>query len=185
MSRTNPLTLVLAVIAGGVVMWAVEAWLTSSGSATFVPSIAFGATLVLLAVVVIVLAWPVRRYTRAVVESQRAQARAEVASDAAAQAVAEDAARAASARRVNPFRAVYALALAKACSLAGSLFAGGCGAAAIWLLTRTVVGAGVAPSLFSLGAAVVLVAAGLIAESWCALPPANGERGDRVEAAAL
>lgn len=179
MTRTNPWTLVLAVIAGGVVAWAVEAWLTSSGSATFVPSIAFGVTLVLLAVVVIALAWPVRRYTRALQDAIRAHERAESTGDAAARSVAEEASRTASSVRVNPFRAVYALALAKACSLAGSIFVGGAGAIVLWMLTRTVVGEGVPAAVFSGASALLLVAAGLIAESWCALPPADGDARTR------
>lgn len=172
MTPTNPLTLVLAVIAGGVVGWAFELWLVSTGSAAFIPSPLLGITLAVIGLAVLAVAWPVRGYTSRLREAVR---RRQQASDAVAGTAAEHAAAAAekqaTAHRVNPFRAVFALALAKAASLVGALFLGFTGGTLLWLISRTVVNSGALLTLFSSGGALVLLVAGLIAESWCRLPP--------------
>ena len=183
MTRSNPLTLLLAAVAAGVVAWAFEGWLVSSGAAAFSPSPAFGITLLVIAIVVLAFAWPVRRYTAGLRAARDARMRAErTLVGSPERAAAEAAARDASQRRVDPFRAVQALALAKASSLAGAIFAGAALGVLVFLLTRTVIGDGVAATVFSGVAALVLVAAGLIAESWCALPPDGGESAARGEA---
>ncbi|SJM59684.1 DUF3180 family protein [Gulosibacter sp. 10] len=170
MTRTNPWLLVLFALAGGAVTWAIETWLTAAGARLFVPAPPFGITLLVMAVVVLVVAWPVRRYTQAL--RRALDARAEPGGEDAAKS--EAAAREAARLRVDPFWATFAVALAKAGSMAGSLFAG-CGAAVIaWLATRTVVGGGVAEPVFAAVASAALVVAGLVAESWCALPPDDG-----------
>lgn len=176
MTATNPLTLVLAVIAGGVLGWAFELWLVGTGSAAFIPSPLLGITLALIGVVVLVVAWPVRGYTSRLREAARrrqhaSDAVAGTASQTAAEHAAEAAEKQATAHRVNPFRAVFALALAKAASLVGALFVGFTGGALLWLMSRTVVNAGALLTLYSIGGALVLLVAGLIAESWCRLPP--------------
>ncbi|MGO1544806.1 MAG: DUF3180 domain-containing protein [Gulosibacter sp.] len=176
MTRTNPWLLLLLVLAGGAVGWAAETWLTSNGSGTLLPSMPFSITLLGLAVVVLAIAWPVRRYTVAVRKANEALDRSHRHGNGAAETQdAQAAAREVSRLRVDPFRATFAVALAKASSLAGSLFMGGSAAALTWLLTRTVVGSGVAESVFATIAAAVLVIAGIIAESWCVLPPEDGE----------
>lgn len=165
-SRTNPFVLVLAAIAAGVVMWAVEIWLTSSGAAAFVPSVMLGVTLLALAVAALALGWPVRAYTAAL---RRV---------AAARADGEDAvklARDAASKRVPADRATFALAFAKAVSLAGSIFAGCCAGIALFLGTRTVMSGRLSESIISLISAVILVVAGLVVESWCVLPPAGSD----------
>lgn len=185
MSRTNPLLLVLMALAGGVAAWALEVQLVSGSAAAFAPSPVFGITLVLIAIAVLAVAWPVRRYTASLHAGRKARMRADRAESGAAEREAAEAAeREAAERRVNPFRAVYALALAKASSLAGSIFAGAALGAAAFLVTRTVIGDGLAAALFAAAAALVLVAAGLVAESWCALPPDEGESGREPSAAA-
>lgn len=175
MTRTNPWLLVLLGIAGGVVTWAAEVWLTSTGGGSLLPSIAFAITLVAIAVVVLAFAWPVRRYTSAL---RKADADRDAARRQGKDAVgrdAEAAARDVAKYRVDPFRATFAVALAKSASLAGSVFFGGAVAVLAWLTSRTVIGAGVAETVTALVAAGLLVIAGLIAESWCSLPPENGE----------
>lgn len=168
-SRTNPLILLLVALASGVVVWAVETWLTVSGAPVFVPSVLLGATLLVLAVVAIVLGLPVRRYTRALARVHEA---ARAGEDTVALV------RDASAKRVPGERATFALAYAKAVSLAGSMFAGGCGAVALFLGTRTVTGDRMGESIVSLIAAVLLVVAGLLVESWCVLPPHDPGEGE-------
>lgn len=163
MTRTNPWLLVLWFLAAGVVTWAVQSWVTSGNRATVLPSIAFGVTLALIGAVALALAWPVRRYTAAI---RRAQADHAGDDDPAWREVAR--------RRVDPARATLALALAKASSLGGSIFSGGCAATVLWIVSRTVIGAGLPLAVFSLVCAVVLLVAGLVAESWCALPPDTG-----------
>lgn len=174
MSRTNPWLLVLLALAGGVVTWAFEVWLTATGSGSLVPSIAFAVTLAVMAVVVLAVAWPVRRYTAALRRLDAASDAASRGRDAAGGDT-EAAAREVARLRVDPFRATFAVALAKAVSLAGSVFLGGSAAVLLWLASRTVVGDGVAESVVALVASVLLVVAGLVAESWCSLPPDRGE----------
>lgn len=176
MTPTNPLTLVLAVIAGAVVGWAFELWLVGTGSAAFIPSPLLGITLALIGVVVLAVAWPVRGYTSRLREAVRhrqhaSDAVAGTASHTAAEHAAEAAEKQATAHRVNPFRAVFALAFAKAASLVGALFVGFTGGALLWLISRTVVNSGALVTLFSAAGALVLLIAGLVAESWCRLPP--------------
>ncbi|MEF3322709.1 DUF3180 domain-containing protein [Gulosibacter sp. GYB002] len=176
MTPTNPLTLVLAVIAGGVVGWAFELWLVSTGSAAFIPSPLLGITLAVIGLAVLAVAWPVRGYTSRLREAvrrrqQASDAVAGTAGHTAAEHAAAAAEKQATAHRVNPFRAVFALALAKAASLVGALFLGFTGGTLLWLISRTVVNSGALLTLFSSGGALVLLVAGLIAESWCRLPP--------------
>ncbi|MDJ1370971.1 DUF3180 domain-containing protein [Gulosibacter molinativorax] len=174
MTRTNPWLLVLLAVAGGAITWAIEAWLTSSGSGSLVPSIAFAITLVVMAAVVLAIAWPVRRYTAALRRADAARDKAKRVKDASTQD-AESAAREVAKYRVDPFRATFAVALAKAASLAGSVFVGGSAAVVAWLTSRTVIGDGVVEAVIALIASALLVVAGLIAESWCSLPPENGD----------
>jgi hypothetical protein len=173
MTRTSPWRLVLLFVAAAVVMWALQSWITAGGSATLVPSIPFGVTLVVIGAVALALAWPVRRYTQALREANEAHRR-----DAGRRedTRAEDSAhwREVARRRVDSQRATFALALAKASSLGGSIFAGACAATVLWLASRTVVGAGMPIAVFSLVCAALLLIAGVIAESWCALPPDDG-----------
>lgn len=164
MSRTNPWMLVLFALAAGVVTWALQVWVTSGGAHTLIPAIAFGCALIFTAVVALVLAWPVYRYNSAI----RAAIKADDASHSDQQSPQW---REVSRRRVDSSRATLALALAKASSMAGSIFVGVTGATVVWLLSRVVVGSSYPTALFSLISAAVLLIAGLVAESWCALPP--------------
>lgn len=64
MTRTRPLTLVVATVLGVAVGFLLDQVLTAAGRATFVPAVTMPILLVLLAIVVIVLAVPVRRASR-------------------------------------------------------------------------------------------------------------------------
>lgn len=171
--RTNPLLLALYAVACGVVMWAVETWVTAARGAAFVPSIALGATLVALAIAAFVLGWPIRRYTASLRKLHDA---------AQAHEDTNELRRTAASNRIAPERATFVLAFAKAIALAGSMFLGGCAGVTVYLATRTVASGRVGESLVSTIAAVVLLVAGLIVESWCMLPP-DGPESDAEESA--
>jgi len=141
MRRTSPTTLVAAVVIGLAVGFVIDQVLTGSGRPTFTPSIMLPILFVLLGVVLIVLALPIRRATRGM------------------------------APPVDPFRAVRVAMLAKASSIVGAFVGGVGGGLLVFLLTRPV-----PPSVGSSGAvtatiagAVVLIAAGVIAEQLCTI----------------
>lgn len=64
MKRTSPVVLILLVLLGAAVGYGLDHLLTISGQPTFVPSGFLPVVLIILAVVVVVLAWPVRRSMR-------------------------------------------------------------------------------------------------------------------------
>jgi hypothetical protein len=109
-----------------------------------IPPFTLPITLVAAAAIVIALALPIRRAIRGTARS-----------------------------RIDPFRAMRVVVLAKASGLVGSLIAGFGAGVVAFLLTRPVVAdvgslwPGVAAALSGL----VLAAAGLVAERLCTLPP--------------
>lgn len=75
-------------------------------------------------------------------------------------------------KRVDPVFAIRVLAFAKASSLAGSVIGGAAVSVVVFVLTRPVIAEALLPlSIAGLVGAAVLLVAGLIAESWCVLPP--------------
>ncbi|WP_308797218.1 DUF3180 domain-containing protein [Agromyces silvae] len=144
MKRTHPSSLVACAVGGVVLGYLGDLLVVSTGGAALVPPLSLPITLVGVAVIVLVLAWPVRRAVSG--HSQR---------------------------RIDPFRAMRIAVLAKASSLAGGLVLGlGLGITA-FLLTRAVVPGAATVWLAvatAIGAALLLVA-GLIAEWFCTLPP--------------
>lgn len=166
MKRSSAWQLVLLAAAAGVVAWAAELVMTGGGRSSFVPLPAFGITLVVLAIVALALAWPVRAYTSRLRRAERDDGKDATHRSALL--------RAASARRPEPRMATLALAFGKASSLAGALFSGAGAAVVLWLLTRSIVAGQVGEAVFALVTSVVLLIAGLLAESWCSLPPEQG-----------
>jgi hypothetical protein len=150
MTRTRPATLVLLAVAGGAVGWLLEMVLVAMGSRAVVPPLTLAVTLVALAAVALALAWPVRQSVRGTVR-----------------------------RRVDPFQATRVVVLAKASSLCGALLAGLGGGVLAFLATRPVVAS--AESLWLAAASamgsLVLLAAGLVAELWCTIPPDDPKNG--------
>ena len=143
-SRTSPLHLVLFAAVGATVGWLLEVILTASGRAIVIPSISLAISLFVIAAVVVVLAVPIYRYSRGLRRD-----------------------------RVNPFYALRVVVLAKASSSSGALLGGAAAAVAVYLLSRTVspgVGS-VTAGFVVLGAAIVLLIAGLVAEHLCTIPP--------------
>ena len=142
MKRTGAGVLLVAAAIGVAVGFAVDQALTASGRPTFTPVVSLPILLVLLGILVIGLAIPIRRATHGK-----------------------------SASPVNPFRAVRIAMLAKASSIVGAALGGLGGGLWIFLATRPVppslgsLGTVIATTVCG----AVLVAAGLVAEHLCTI----------------
>ena len=148
MKRTHASTLVAFVLAGLVVGYLADLATVSSGSKAIVPPISLAITLTGVAVVVVVLAWPIRRAVKGKAT-----------------------------KHLDPFRAMRTAVLAKACSLSGGLLFGFGLGITLFLLTRSVVPAADTVWLAfatAIGAGL-LMAGGLLAEAFCTLPPDDPE----------
>ena len=143
MRRTGAGVLIVAAAIGVAAGVAIDQALTSAGRPTFTPVVSLPILLVLLGIVVVLLAVPIRRATHGK----------------------------STAPRVNPFRAVRIAMLAKASSIVGAVIGGLGGGLWIFLATRPVtpsVGSlGTVIATTVCGA--VLVAAGLVAEHLCTI----------------
>lgn len=148
MRHTRPVTVVLYGVVGIVVGFVLEVALAAAGQPVMIPPYTLAITLVAAAVIVVVLAVPIRRAIRGT-----------------------------SATRINPFRAMRVVVLARASSLVGALIAGFSGGVLAFLLTRPVVAdvGSLWPGIVAVLAGVVLLAAGLVAERLCTLPPDDPE----------
>ncbi|KQX08536.1 MULTISPECIES: DUF3180 family protein [unclassified Leifsonia] len=155
MTRTHPTTLTALALVGLVVGYLLELGTAATGRAVFVPPLSLPLALLAIAAVVIAFAVPIRR---AVTGKSK--------------------------ERINPFRAMRVAALAKASSLSGALLLGGSLGVLVYLLTRTAIpGLGsIWMAVASVVAAAVLLAAGLVAEYFCTIPPSSDEPDDEVEA---
>ncbi|WP_291046322.1 DUF3180 domain-containing protein [Herbiconiux sp.] len=144
MRHTRAVTIVVCAVVGLAVGFVLEVALASAGQPVMIPPFTLPITLVAAAAIVIALALPIRRAIRGTARS-----------------------------RIDPFRAMRVVVLAKASGLVGSLIAGFGAGVVAFLLTRPVVAdvgslwPGVAAALSGL----VLAAAGLVAERLCTLPP--------------
>lgn len=185
-SRTRPGLLVGLGVIGGVLAWCVETWLVTSGRAVIAPPLTMPLTLVVLAGLLLWLAWPIRAYTRRLWRERReADSRRRAPglerglsphSGDRSDRDAREPARDARGKRVDPQYAFRVLAFARAASLAASLMAGFALGALVFALTRTVPPEEpVWHAALSLVGAVVLLTVGLIAESWCRIPPGGEE----------
>ncbi|GAA2905549.1 hypothetical protein JOD62_000949 [Microbacterium keratanolyticum] len=143
MKRTSVTVLLLVALAGGAGGFLLDHALTVSGRATFTPALGLPLLLALLAVAVLALGWTVRRSIRSPEHP-----------------------------RMNPFRALRIAVLARASSLVGALLLGFAAGALAYISTRPVgppIGSVLALTA-TLGAALVLVIAALVAEHFCTLP---------------
>ncbi|WP_223692219.1 DUF3180 domain-containing protein [Leifsonia poae] len=148
MKRSRPTPLIGLGVAGAVVGFLIELGAAGSGVAVFIPPLTLPITLVVIAVIVVAFAIPIRRATHG-----RAG------------------------RPIDPFQAMRVVVLAKACSLAGALLTGAGVGILIYLLSRAVLPAGNAIWLSvaaTVGSAVLLIA-GLVAEHMCTLPPEDDD----------
>lgn len=165
LQRTSPLALAaftaVGLAAGLLLQFARSAW----GVAPFVPPISLAATLVVIAVVLLVLG----------IALHRAVSRGSGERSGGARRPAQGP----SGKPVNPFHAVRLLAGARAAGFAGALFGGFGGGLALQLLTRSVPPpAGTwLPMLLVLGGGVVLTVCGVIVEGLCRVPPDDPEPG--------
>ncbi|QAY73086.1 DUF3180 family protein [Agromyces protaetiae] len=148
MKRTAPSSVVLWALAGAVIGYLGELLLVASGSAAIVPPLSLPITLVGVGVLVVALAWPIRRAVKSEVK-----------------------------RQIDPFRAMRVAVLAKASSLAGALVLGLGLGIALFLVTRAVVASPdkVWLALATAIGAALLLAGGLVAEWFCTLPPDDPE----------
>lgn len=154
MKRTHASSLVAFGAVGLVLGYLGELAVVASGAAVLVPPLSLPVTLVAVGAFVVALAWPIRRAVKG------------------------------TGRRVDPFRAMRVAVLAKACSLSGALVTGLGAGLTLFLLTRTVLPAGGTVWLAvatAIGAALLL-AAGLIAEHFCTLPPDEPEEEEPAHA---
>ncbi|TFD54410.1 DUF3180 domain-containing protein [Cryobacterium frigoriphilum] len=148
MKPSRPTPLIALGLLGFVLGLLVEIAAAASGRAIIVPPVTLPLTLIVVGVVVVLLAWPIRQVTRG-----RGR------------------------RLVDPFRAMRVAVLAKASSLSGSLVAGAGAGIVAFILTRSVVPAVTSVWLAiatALGAGILL-AGGLVAEKFCTLPPDDDE----------
>jgi hypothetical protein len=133
---------------GVVVGLLTDAALAASGRALIVPPVTLSVTLAVIAIVVVVLALPIRRAIRGKTTL-----------------------------RLDPFRAARTAVLAKACSIMGALVTGLPLGLLLFMLTRTVV-ADTSSILLTVSAVVggaLLLTGGLLAEWFCTLPPDDSD----------
>jgi hypothetical protein len=144
MKRTHASTLIAFTLSGLVIGYLGELSIVTAGSKALVPPLSLPVTLVGVAVIVIVLAWPIRRAVKGKAT-----------------------------RHLDPFRAMRTAVLAKACSLSGALVFGIGIGIALFVLTRSVLPASdtVWLAIATAVGSALLLAAGLIAEHFCTLPP--------------
>jgi len=147
-TRTKaPLVIVLTVI-GAIGGFLVQLALGAFGFQKLLPEFTLAITLVLIAIVVVALAVPIRRATRGPVR-----------------------------RRVDPFYATRVVVLAKACAAAGALLSGAAAGLLVELLVRPVSASeALWRMLAMLVASVLVLIAGLIAETLCIVPPDDDEK---------
>jgi len=148
MKRTHVSTVVAFVLAGVVAGYLSDLAIVSAGGKAIVPPLSLPVTLTGVGVIVVALAWPIRRAVKGKAT-----------------------------KHLDPFRAMRTAVLAKACSLTGALVFGFGVGITLFLLTRSVVPAVDTVWLAfatAIGAALLL-AGGLVAEAFCTLPPDDTE----------
>lgn len=148
MKRTRVTTIILLAVIGAAIGAFGELALVSTGRPIVNLPITLAIALAVIGGIVVSLAIPILRMTRAT-----------------------------TAPRVDPFYATRVLVLAKACAMTGALVAGvGVGVLA-YLLTRSVIGVGsVTQAIAAIVGAGVLLAGGLIAEHMCRVPPEDDDK---------
>lgn len=144
MKRTHPSAVIGLLIAGLVAGFLFETAVVGSGHPMLVPPIAMAVTLAAIGVIVMLLAWPIRRAVRSTVKTH-----------------------------IDPFRALRIAVLAKASALVGALLTGAGGGILVYLLTRTVLpgGSSIVMAASLVGGGIVLLIGGLVGEYFCTLPP--------------
>ena len=153
MKRTTVGMIVSLVIVAAVAGYLIELAIVANGGFAFAPPVSLPITLTAIAIVIVALAIPVRRR----VTGKKKE-------------------------RLDPFYAVRVAILAKSSSLTGALLTGlGAGivahALSLPILNSDLLGRGIAQTV----GAALLLAAGLISERMCTLPPDKSEPGSPPE----
>lgn len=148
MTRTRLSTLLGLGLVGAVVGFLLDLAIASVGRPVVVPPLTVPLTLVVVAAVVVGSAVPIHR-----------------------------AAKGTSKRRIDPFRAMRVVVLAKASSHVGALLLGASGGILVYLLSRPVVSSlgSVWQDVATIVGSVVLLVAGLVAEHLCTIPPGDDD----------
>jgi hypothetical protein len=150
--RTAPLTLVVLGVVGAVAMFLLETAVVAAGMPRYEPQLSLPVALVAIAVIVVLLAVPVWRATRGRTP-----------------------------RRIDPFHATRVVLLAKASALAGGLLTGaGVGLLSyLWFLPSAIAASSILMAVGMTVASILLLAAGLVAEHLCTVPPEDQDDPDR------
>ena len=150
MSRTSPLSLVIATLVGAIIGFGVDAFLVGRGGSVYLVPWEFATLLAALAVITVVLGIGVRR-------SLQPKSRW---------------------RELRP-RAVDVLRFVKTMAVAGAFEAGYLAGFLVYMLSRPIVPDYAVPSAVgTVIAAVMLVIAALVAERLCELPPPTDPDAD-------
>lgn len=178
MNRTTPGTLAVTALIGAVLAWMLESWLHAQGRPMLIPALTLPVVLLAVAVLLVVFAWPVRRYTKWLHEEhERAEQRARRRAVDGDPDTADDlapASRDGVPARPDPFVALRLVAFAKASSLSAALLSGSFASMLVYVLTRSFIETGSAWECgVSLLASIVLLVAALLVERWCSLPPSS------------
>jgi len=157
MKRTRASTIIAFTLGGLVVGYLLDLAIVTAGTKALVPPISLAVTLVGVAVIVVALAWPIRRAVKGKAT-----------------------------KHLDPFRAMRIAVLAKACSLSGALVLGVGLGITLFLITRSVVPAAstIWLALATAIGAGLLLAGGLVAEWCCTLRPdhTDTEKGEHAHA---
>ena len=147
MKNTRASTIILIIVLGAAVGAVIELALVANGRPIIGLPITLGIALAVIGGIVVTLAVPILRMTRAT-----------------------------SAPRVDPFYALRIVMLAKACAITGALGVGVGLGVLLYLVTRTIVAVGsVGQASITIVGAGVLLAGGLVAEHMCRIPPSDDE----------
>jgi hypothetical protein len=144
MKPTTWVTLASAGLGGAVLLWGTQWVLVSMGQPALVPPATWSSVMVMIAGLLLVLAWPIRARQKSPETS----------------------------KPVDPFYSTRVVLLAKASSLTGAGLLGGALGVLVFLATRPVVSStGLWLSVAAVFGAILLLVAAWVAEKWCTLPP--------------
>ncbi len=144
MQRSNPLTLVATFMLGVVATFGFEWIQVSNGRPILPPSASMGIVLAALGILILYMAWPIKRATSGKP----------------------------GAKRVNPFVAVRVAFAARAGAITAALFGGLGIGLLVYAFTVPVFPSSILPGVIStVSGAIILLVASLIAEWFCVIPP--------------